>query len=318
MVEKGIPGAKLLLKLRTNIDVPISAILTFNQVANNVGATIFGALVGNYFGDSEWVLVGSGLTLTILLLIFSEIIPKTLGVMYASEIAPRAAYPIQGLVYMLYPLVKLSSFVTQRMRVAGEEPKTVTQEDLIAQAEIARAEGTITERESRWIANGLRLNEQTAHELMTPRTVVYRLPDEMPLSMVTAHSEHWTHSRLPLCKDNDPDKVVGLVYRREVFDALATKSDEELAATPISALSHEVEFIPETLPGDEILTRFLKTRQHLFIVINEHGGMEGLITLEDVLENLLGEEIVDHHDQHVDMQEFARRVAQKRREGKKE
>ncbi|MBI1291274.1 DUF21 domain-containing protein [bacterium] len=313
LVQQKVRGAELLLKLREKIDEPISAILTFNTIANTVGGILVGALVAAHFGaDSPWV-GAFAVVFTLIILFFSEILPKTLGVIYADVVAPRVAVVIQFLIVALYPMVKMSNYVTKRIRAAGEEKATVSEQDIVELARIGVEEGALIPEEEIWIRNALRLNEKTAHELMTPRTVVYRLPAELPLSMVTAHSEHWTHSRLPLCKDNDPDRVVGLVYRREVFDALLTLSDEEIESTKLSSLGHPPAFIPETMRGNEILRRFLEGRTHLFIVTNEHGGMEGVVTLEDVLEDLLGAEIVDHHDQHVDMQEYARALARKRR-----
>jgi len=315
LAQKKVPGAELLVQLREKIDEPISAILTFNTIANTVGGIVVGALVANRFGaESPWVGVFA-VGFTLLILFFSEILPKTLGVIFGEQIAPRVAIIIKGLIITLYPMVKLSNYVTKRIRAAGEEKATVSEQDIVDLARIGVEEGALIPEEEVWIRNALRLNEKTAHELMTPRTVVYRLPSELPLTMVTAHSEHWTHSRLPLCRDNDPDRVVGMVYRREVFDALLNLSDEEIEKTTLAALSHPAEFIPETMRGNEILRRFLEGRTHLFIVTNEHGGMEGVVTLEDVLEDLLGAEIVDHHDQHVDMQEYARALARKRRGG---
>lgn len=311
MVDEGVRGADRLLKLRERIDEPISAILTFNTVANTIGASMAGALVAKEFGSSHWMMIAFPPAFALLILLFSEIIPKTLGVTYADKVAPLSAYPLQGLIIVLKPLVRMSQYVTARIRSAAESEATVSEADLIAQARIGAQEGVITEEEARWVTNALRLNDKTAHELMTPRTVVYRLPAEMPLSMVTAHSEHWTHSRLPLCRDNDPDKVVGVIYRREIFDALLHGNGEEEERT-LEDFAHPAEFIPERLAGNEILRRFLRGRQHLFIVTNEHGGMEGVITLEDVLEEILGEEIVDPHDEHTDMQEYARRLAETR------
>jgi len=315
MVKLDVAGADILLRLRERVDEPISAILTFNTIANTVGATILGVLAGKTFGaDSLYTLAVLPIGFTAIILIFSEIIPKTLGVIYADTIAPKAAYLIQFLIIFLYPFVQMSKYVTGRIRSAGQEQKTVSEEDLIAQAHIGVLEGTLFPEEARWMENSLRLNEKSAHDLMTPRTVVYTLPIELLLTDITAKSEHWAHSRLPLCEDRNPDKVVGLVYRREVFDAILTRSDEELAEMTLADLLRPVEFIPETLRGHAVLQRFLESRQHLFVVTNEHGGMEGVITLEDVIEELIGEEIVDIHDQHEDMQEYALRLAEKRRQ----
>ena len=176
-----------------------------------------------------------------------------------------------------------------------------------------RASGPASREEATWATNALLLDGVTARELMTPRTVVYLLPEKMPLSMIKAHSTHWTHSRLPVCADDDPVRILGVIYRRDVFDALVQRTREELERMRLSDLKRPVHFVPEATPGNELLRRMLREREQFYVVTNEHGAMEGIITLEDVLEFLLGEEIVDPHDLHEDMQEYARRMAAERR-----
>lgn len=311
MVDQKVQGAETLLALRERIDHPISAILTFNTIANTVGASVMGTLVGKEFGETSPMIIVFPIVFTFIILVFSEIIPKTLGVVYADKVAPRSAFAIHLLIKILKPSVLMSEYITTRLRksaVSGGE--SVSEADIIAQARIGVEQGSLLPEEARWIQNVLSLNEKTAHDLMTPRTVVYMMPEEMPLSQITPNSDHWAHSRLPVYRDNQRDKVIGVVYRREVFDALATKPRGELDGMTISDLMVGVEFIPETLRANQVLQRFLQGRHHLFIVTNEHGGLEGVITLEDVIEEILGQEIIDSHDRHADMQEYARSLAQ--------
>ncbi|MCC6548198.1 HlyC/CorC family transporter [Candidatus Sumerlaeota bacterium] len=315
MVQQGVAGAGQLLRLKNRIDEAISAILTFNTIANTVGGAVFGALAGKTYGPESWITYALVAGFTLWILVFSEIIPKTLGVTFADLIATKTAFLMNLLIFSLYPFVKASQYLTGRIRNAGAERKTVTEEDLISQAKLAAEEGTIRPEEAVWLTNALRLNDKTVHDLMTPRTVVYLLPAGLPLSSVSAHSEHWKHSRLPLCRNRQPDEIVGIVYRREVFDALASKEEEELKHITLESLMHPVEFVPETLPVNQALQRLVQGREHFFVVTNEHGGLEGVVTLEDVIEDLLGVEIVDAYDQHVDMQEYARRLAERRRSG---
>lgn len=313
LVDQGVRGSRFLVHLREHVDRPISAILTFNTIANTVGASIFGALAGREFGSESPVVLLMALLFTFVILVFSEIIPKTLGVTYAEFIAPKTAPIMMGLIWALYPFVGMSQYVTGRIRQAGAEYKIVTEADLEAQVRIGVEEGSLLPEEAIWVTNALRLNDKTAHELMTPRTVVLWVPAEQRLAEVDTRAGHWTHSRVPVCRENDPDQVAGLIYRREIFETLLNQPEEEIDHLTLADMAHPVEFIPETLTGNELLRRFLQGRQHLFIVTNEHGGMEGVITLEDVLEELLGSEIVDHHDVHVDMQEYARLVAEQRK-----
>lgn len=313
LVDQGVRGSRRLLALRERIDRPISAILTFNTIANTIGASVMGTLVGKEFGETSVMVIVFPVIFTVIILIFSEIIPKTLGVLYADAVAPRSAFAIHALIVVLKPFVLMSEYITTRMRKAESNGgESVSEAHIIAQARLGVEQGSLLPEEGIWVQNVLALNEKTAHDLMTPRTVVYVLPAEMKLSQISAHSEHWAHSRLPVCRDNQPDQVMGIVYRRDVFDALATRAEEELSGMTIADLTVEVEFIPETLRANQVLKRFLSGRQHLFIVTNEHGGLEGVITLEDVIEEILGQEIVDTHDRHADMQEYARSLARLR------
>lgn len=311
MVDQEVRGAKALLALRERIDHPISAILTFNTIANTVGASVMGTLVGKEFGQTSPMIIVFPVVFTFIILVFSEIIPKTLGVLYADRIAPRSAFAIRFLITVLKPSVIMSEYITTRMRRSSTTGgESVSEADIIAQARMGVEQGSLLPEEAQWIQNVLTLNEKTAHDLMTPRTVVYTLSDDLPLLDIDPQAEHWSHSRLPVCRGNQPDKVIGVVYRRDVFDTLATKPREESAGRTIGELMRDVEFIPETLRANQVLQRFLQGRQHIFIVTNEHGGLEGVITLEDVIEEILGQEIIDSHDRHADMQEYARSLAQ--------
>ncbi|MEQ8820569.1 MAG: hemolysin family protein [Sumerlaeia bacterium] len=311
MRSQGRAAGIRLSKLRENVDEPISAILTLNTVANSLGATLAGSLVGKIYGNLSAGLYG--VLFTLIVLFFSEIIPKTLGVTYSQQVAPMMSGPLVFLIRALYPFVWLCRFVTKSIRkraaAGGDAP---SEREIQALAEMGAKAGTIYEDEARWATNALRLDQITARDIMTPRTVVYMLPADLPLNQVGAHSEHWTFSRLPLVKDDNPDNVVGIVHRRDVFDKLALAPKKSLETTTLNDLAQPARFVPDSIRGHELLRNFLKERQHLLIVSNEYGGMEGVVSLEDVLEFILGEEIVDAHDQYEDMQELARAQARQR------
>jgi CBS domain containing-hemolysin-like protein len=310
--KAGNKGGIRLAKMRENVDVPISAILTLNTIANSAGAAFAGFLVGNAYGNAAVGIYSALFTLVIL--IASEIVPKTLGVTYADRVAPVIAGPLQVIIFVLRPVIAVTQTVTRVLRRGHEGANAPSEQEILAQAEMGARMGTLLPDEARWAINALKLDDVLARDLMTPRTVVYMLPAALPLSEVKHHSQHWTFSRLPVVANNNPDEVVGLVYRREVFDQLVGHTPEELASRTLADVMHPAIFVPETVRCNELLKRFLKERQHLIIVTNEYGGMEGVITLEDVLEFLLGEEIVDQLDKHVDMQEVARRLAKRRME----
>ncbi|MDX2175240.1 MAG: hemolysin family protein [Candidatus Sumerlaeia bacterium] len=315
MKERGVAGAALLSKLRAKIDEPISAILAFNTIAHTVGASVAGALVEQkYGGDSAWALAIFSALFTMHILVATEIIPKTVGVVFADRVAPASAPWIKALIFAVWPFVKLSEWITSGiLKASAKQASGPTEADLLAMARIGAEQGTLSAAEAKWATNALLLDKVEVRELMTPRTVVYLLPENMPLNAVKLHASHWTHSRLPVCESSNPDAIVGVIYRREVFDQLLMKTREETEQVRLRDLMHAPAFVAESTTGDKLLERALKEREQFFVVVNEYGSMEGIITLEDLLEFLLGEEIVDPHDKHVDMREHARRVAAERR-----
>ncbi|MFO0947106.1 MAG: hemolysin family protein [Planctomycetota bacterium] len=298
-------GAERLAKLREKINDPIAAILTINTVAHTVGSAWCGALVGKYYGE-YWVGVFAGV-FTFLVLFATEIFPKNIGVMYALQIAPWMAWPLQIMVWAVWPIVK---FCAGLVRLFGQEQeeRAPTEDEIMMMSRLAVERGQLRPQELRWVENALRLDEVKASELMTPRTVVYTLPADMPLSDVRHRSEHWTHSRLPLTEDRDPDRIVGMVRRRDVFDAIV-KGKPNMT---LRDLMHEIDFVPDTMRGHQLLDLFIIQKKHIACVVDEYGGFEGVVTLEDVLECMIGSEIVDEYDRHADMQQLARQKAERR------
>ena len=308
----GDKGAERLARMREKVDRPIAAILTLNTFANSAGASIAGFLVGREFGD-VWVGIYAFI-FTGIILYLSEIVPKTLGVTHAERLAPRLAAPIELIARITYkPFIWAAEFITSQIRKGRSGEGVPSEQEILGMAEMGARAGVIHKEEAQLVANVLRLDSKVARDLMTPRVVVYVLPTDLPLTHVKAHSEHWTHSRLPVVKNNDPDQVEGIVHRRDVFDELVTKSPEQLAGRTLRDLMHPAVFVPDKIPCNELLRMFIRERQHLMVVTNEYGGMEGVIALEDVLEFILGEEIVDPHDKHVDMQQHAKELASRRR-----
>lgn len=310
--QEGSKAGERLAKMRENVDEPIAAILTLNTVANSGGAAFAGALVGMAFPEKAGLATAiySG-AFVVLVLYFGEIVPKTIGVTFADRIAPALSLPIKWMIRISWPVIAVGQTVTKALRrgAAKVAPQGPSEREILAMAEMGARAGTILADEARWAINAMRLNDVTARDLMTPRTVVYLLPADLPLSMITTKSEHWTHSRLPVVRNNDPDRVEGVIYRRDVFDQLAQLEEKDLASRRLRDLMHPAVFVPETIRCNELLRRFLDSKQKLIVVTNEFGGMEGVISLEDVLEFILGEEIVDIHDKHADMQEYAREMA---------
>jgi len=296
----GLRRGRVLAHLRHHIEDAIAAVLIINTVANILGATLAGAVATQVYG-SKWLGLFSGI-FTAVILFFGEIIPKSLGVRFANSLAPTLAIPLQLMVWILWPLIQIC-VALPRLWGRNVRISHATEEDIISLAQLVETQGAIYPHEAEWVANALRLNDVTAYDLMTPNPVVARVPANMSLRQVQINADHWRFSRIPVCTDRDPDSIVGVVRRRRVFDALARDDFDKTMAD----LMQKAVFVPETLPAHQLLDEFLKKRYHLFCVQDEAGQFTGVVTLEDVLECLLGREIVDEIDLHEDMQELARR-----------
>ena len=300
--RQGKKSGERLYALRQDVERPITAILTLNTIANTAGASVAGAAAVAVYGEGS--LPFFALVFTGIILIFAEILPKTAGVVYARTITPYLAGPISWLVALLTPLIWSLGFVARLMK-SGGGPEA-TEDDIRAMASLSRKAGGIKPYEEVAIRNILSLDLKTVEEVMTPRTVVFSLPASMDVLQARESRGLWPHSRVPVYDDDDRENIVGLVYRRDVLRALASDQDD----LTLGQMMKPVEFVPETLPLDALLHRFLSSRTHLFVVLDEYGGLAGVVSLEDIVEEILGKEIVDETDQVADL----RAVAHARRE----
>jgi len=292
-------SAKIFQRMRRDVEKPIAAILTLNTIANTAGAAFAGAAAAVVFGHERLGAFSAFFTLAIL--IFSEIVPKTTGVIYGRSLIPLVAYPLQGLVWVMQPAIWLSSLLTAFIS-RGRKGDTVTPEEISIMARMSLRAGKIRPYQERAIENILTLQSKTVKEVMTPRTVIFSLSEHLTLKEACDAATKWEHSRFPVY-DRDQEDVVGWVLTKELFHALAQGKEEE----KLTELMRPVHFVVETAPLSKVLTEFLDLRQHLFVVIDEYGGLAGLITLEDILEEILGREIVDESDQVADKRELARK-----------
>jgi CBS domain containing-hemolysin-like protein len=283
--QSGSIRGKRLAALRQEMDRPVSAILTLNTIAHTAGATVAGGLVQVYYGSE--VLSAFSAAFIFVILIFSEIIPKTLGVSYATRLAPIFSLHIQVLIWILYPAVIMSELITDLFKPKAKDTFP-TEEDILSVASLGVRSGGILPEEFKWLKNILRLNNVQAKDMMTPRDLIVHLASEDRLNEVKDDSKSWSHSRLPLFRDGDPDRPAGMVMRREVVAAIREGRDE----SNLLELVKPAQVVPSTMAGHEILQEMIHTRQQLFLVVDEDGKTLGLITLEDVIEEMLGEEIV--------------------------
>ncbi len=299
--KSGSKGALKLAELRDDIEQPIAAILTVNTIAHTIGSAVCGALVAAEFPEHKNAVAIFAAVFTFLVLGLTEIIPKSMGVRYAKSMGPLVAMPIQWMVWLSYPIARPSKAI-MKMLTGGKGHGGPSEEELVQLSELAKSAGGVRAEENRWVRNALSLDKSTAADLRTPRPVVTVLDADATIKDVTEKKEAWVHSRVPVADGGDADKIVGVVYRRDVFSgALHGK-----AATKLREIMQPLMFVPETMPAHELLAEFISGRKHMLAVADEYGGFEGVVTLEDVVEELLGEEIVDEFDEHEDMQEIAR------------
>ena len=292
-------AARLLRKLKSNIDEPITAILTLNTIANTIGAAISGALVAAIFGKSY--VIWFSLIFTLAILIFSEILPKTAGVVYARHLGRFIALPLNWMIILLRPFVWLCRKVTLLIPHRGRTSH-ISAEEIQAIAIISRKAGEIAIEQEQVITNILKLGEQTVRQVMTPRTVTFSLNSSMTIKEAAEFSDQWKiHSRAPVYSQ-DTDNVTGVVLGREIYMALA----EGRGRLKLSQIMHKAHFVPETAPLNRVLLDFFERHQHLFIAVDEYGSVTGVISLEDILEEIVGQEIVDESDLTRDMRELAR------------
>ncbi len=296
--KQGNPAAEHLQSLRADIEEPITAILTLNTIANTIGASVAGAAAAKLFGEENLLLFSAFFTLSIL--IFSEILPKTIGVTFASPLAVWVSYPIRAMVFLLKPIVWLCR---QLMKILPQKEKeTISAEELETIASLSMASGDIEENEGKVIRNILQLKEKIVRDAMTPRTVTVSLDENLSVAEVMVMLETVSsHSRIPVYS-NEPDNVTGMVLRRDILQA-AAEGKVELHLKNFRNTAH---FVPETAPLNKILRDFFERQSHLFVVVDEYGTVTGVISLEDVIEEIVGREIIDETDEAQDMREYAR------------
>lgn len=308
MLEKeGRPGAQLLKKYKQDIDKPIAAILSLNTISHTVGAAGVGAQSEAVFG-SEFFAVTSAV-LTLLILIFSEIIPKTIGAAYWRSMAISCAHIIHVLVIITYPLVLMSELITHIFSPKKQQA-SVSREEVSAMVTVGAEEGVFEKKENSMIQNMLRLDDVKAREIMTPSSVVEMAEESMTLGEFYKHEAFRTYSRIPVYNDENDDYIKGYVLRQEILEKLA----EDKFSLRLSDIVRPVLTFQENESVSIIWNKLLAKKEHISVIIDEYGCFRGIVTMEDVIETMLGTEIVDEKDTVTDMQEFAREKWQEQKE----
>ncbi|MFQ3251656.1 CNNM domain-containing protein [Glaciecola sp.] len=304
--KEGKASGKLLSKLTNDINKPLSAILTLNTIAHTMGAAGAGAQAAAVFGDAYLGLISA--VLTFLILVFSEIIPKTLGATFWRQLAPITAHFLKYLIIVLYPFVKMSEKMTSGF--TEESPlKGLSRSELLAMAELSGQEGQLAKQESRFLKSLLQLHELSVKDAMTHRTVVFSVPESITVNEFVEEKLPTEFSRIPIYENEHRENISGYVIKSDILLAKANGEGDK----KLSELSNSLPTVLSNMPLSSTFDQFLKSRIHMVLVVDEYGGLEGLLTLEDLLESLLGIQIVDESDTNVSMKQLAK-VMWRRRE----
>lgn len=305
--KKKPQDAERLAGLKSNIDRPLAAILSLNTIAHTIGAAGVGAQAATIFPEYKHAVAIAGAVMTLLILVFSEIIPKTIGALYWRQLGPLVARTVGFLIMLLYPLVWLSEQLTKLLS-GGKSHHTLSREELGAMAQIGAQQGVIDEGESRVFDALIRFPEITVGDVMTPRGVVVGFDQQTTVAEALA-SDRMALSRLPVF-DGTLDRVTGFVIKVDLLLAASRgESDRTLAE-----FRREIATVRRDQRLPSLMQRLLENREHISMVVDRYGSVVGLVTLEDVVETLLGLEIVDEQDTEVDMQSLARQQWRKRAE----
>ena len=288
-----------LAALRVDMGEPIIAILSLNTVVNTIGAAFAGAASARLFGDQGMLWFSALFTVGILLV--SEILPKSLGVNHAMRLAPLVTTILSLIIFVMKPVVWVCRMLTALLP-ARKNDDAISAEELQTIAQLSRQSGEIDQEQEKVISNILELRHKTVRQIMTPRTVTFTIDANLhvdeAMGMIKQIS---SYSRIPIY-DGDPADICGIIMRKDILQAAAEDHDR----LPLSSLMQPVHFVPESAPLNRVLLEFFERRQHLFVVVDEYGAMTGVISLEDVIEEIVGREIVDESDKALDMRELAR------------
>jgi len=299
VLEKEKPKVGQLLKShKTNIHKSIASILILNTIANTLGAAAVGAQAEHVFGNGAvfWV----SIVLTFAILFFAEIIPKTIGATYWKQIAPTSAYVIRFFIWITYPIILMTLFVTNRIK-KDDEGMSLTREELIESTLMSEDEGVLDEQESDVIENILMLDSIKIEEILTPRTVVFALDGNRTIKeIVEQEPAIFKFSRVPVF-DKSIETITGMVMTKKIF-----KQALEDDSVTLNSIKKDIYKINENIPVSMALDLFIKKKEHMFLVQDSYDQTEGIVTLEDCVETILGVEIVDESDSHADMREVAK------------
>ena len=272
LAESGLRAGHLLTRFKQNMERPITAILIANTAANTAGAAVAGAQARHLFGEAALVWFSVAFTVSVLFL--SEIIPKVIGVTYNRPVARFMSGPLNLAIVALHPLVWIGQLLARVLRPSDAAPMA-PEEEVQQFAAMSAEEGSILGIEAELVTNVLRLNEVKARDIMTPRTVVFKLPADLTVREVSEQAAESPHARIPIYESSNPENWTGVVLRGDVLARLAR---DEFDAT-LDSIRKPLGFVPEAMPGHRLLNEFIKRREHLLAVVDEYGSVMGVVAL---------------------------------------
>lgn len=296
--SQGAKSASLMMRYKTNIDRPVAAILSLNTVAHTIGAAGVGSESVKVFGEAYFGVISA--VLTLLILVVSEIIPKTIGASYWRELAMPSARIIRILIVLTYPLVWLSELLT-RCFAPKIQPLTVSREEVAAMVDVGEEEGVFQEQESQIIRSFLKLEKVTAEQIMTPCVVVASASADTTMAEFHDNADFANFSRIPVYKDRK-EYISGYVLRAAVLEKICSGKTDEA----ISGIIRPILFFSENDSVSDIWKSMLAKKEHISVITDEYGCMRGIVTMEDVIETMLGVEIIDECDTAPDLQAVAK------------
>ena len=308
-LQEGSLVGRRLEAFKQNIDRPLAAILTLNTIAHTVGAIGVGQQAALIWEETSPLItsVVVPILMTLGILILSEIIPKTIGANFWQELAPFTVRSLTFIIAILYPLVWVCQLITRALK-ADKTKSVFSRTDFLAMAEIGVKEGLFEQNESEILQNLLRFNTIQVRDVMTPRLVVKVAPETMTIQEFYDRNKDLRFSRIPIHQVESKEHVTGYILKDEMLDRMV----QEKGAETLASIKREILVVHETFPIPELFSRFIQKRDHIALVVDEFGGMEGIVSMEDVIETLLGLEIVDEYDSASDMQALARKNWERR------
>lgn len=299
LAESDSRAGKVLLEFKNSMGRPIAAILILNTVAHTAGASVSGWAVGEVFGSAYLLLFSILYTLAVLYI--SEILPKVIGVVYCRGVATAVALPLRTIVTLTAPLIRISEFISNRIE-HGSETQSLSAQEFLTMTELGTEEGALDHLEGSIVRNIVGLDQVLVKDVLTPRVVVYRLEETKTFADVEQEITECNYTRVPLFSQSNPDFLSGYVTQRDILRELLKGN----RSRTLKDILRPIPTVPELLRVDKLLLQMFEEREHICAVVDEHGGLSGIITLEDIVEEIIGQEIVDEYDTVSDMRTFAK------------